>query len=147
MNCGGCWLGDVPGHKHEMCERCEQGDDSCVAGWRVGWHGSFHHHPVVHRSHFRWKRRDRPNSPVPIAGVEVSIDGGSTWASATLEGEAAAGVWQVFRYRFTASAPGPHQAMARATDKSGKTQPQKAVWNPSGYFWNAWHAVRWEVKS
>jgi sulfite oxidase len=80
-----------------------------------------------------------------LARVEVSTDGGAHWADATLEGDAGVGRWQVFRHRFTAPSPGTFQALARATDARGNTQPEKADWNPSGYFWNAWHAVRWEV--
>ncbi|HEX4824146.1 MAG TPA: sulfite oxidase [Candidatus Polarisedimenticolaceae bacterium] len=80
----------------------------------------------------------------PIAGVAVSTDGGSTWQTASLEGEAGVGRWQVFRYGFKAS-PGNAQAMARAIDAKGNTQPEKLSWNPSGYFWNAWHRVQWEV--
>ena len=80
----------------------------------------------------------------PISKVEVSTDGGATWQSASLEGDPGIGRWQVFRYRFKAS-PGSAQAMARATDAKGNTQPEKPSWNPSGYFWNAWHRVRWTV--
>ena len=79
-----------------------------------------------------------------IARVEVSIDGGKTWSDAILDGEPGAGRWQVFRHRFDAG-PGTYRAMARATDRAGKTQPERAQWNPSGYLWNAWHAVSWTV--
>jgi DMSO/TMAO reductase YedYZ molybdopterin-dependent catalytic subunit len=81
----------------------------------------------------------------PIAKVEVSTDGGTTWNAAALEGVAAPARWQVFRYRFDARAPGTLRAMARATDGRGETQPERAVWNPSGYLWNGWHAVTWTV--
>jgi sulfite oxidase len=80
-----------------------------------------------------------------VARVEVSTDGGAQWVDAKLEGDAGIGRWQVFRHRFTASAPGTLRAVARATDARGNTQPEKAVWNPSGYLWNAWHSVAWEV--
>jgi len=80
----------------------------------------------------------------PIARVEISVDGGVTWHDAALEGEPGTGRWQVFRYRFRAE-PGRATALARATDARGNVQPQRASWNPSGYFWNAWHAVAWEV--
>jgi DMSO/TMAO reductase YedYZ molybdopterin-dependent catalytic subunit len=82
----------------------------------------------------------------PIAKVEVSLDGGKTWSPAKLEGEAGIGRWNVFRYAFGRSEAGPVHAMARATDRKGNVQPEKASWNPSGYFWNAWHAVTWEVE-
>lgn len=81
----------------------------------------------------------------PIAKVEVSLDDGKTWQSAKLEGEAAAGRWVVFEHRFDRSEPGNVRALARATDRKGNVQPERAEWNPSGYHWNAWHAVSWEV--
>jgi DMSO/TMAO reductase YedYZ molybdopterin-dependent catalytic subunit len=81
----------------------------------------------------------------PIAKVEVSVDGGASWSQAALEGEPGAGRWQVFRHRFDAAKPGLRRAIARATDRAGATQPEKAVWNPSGYLWNAWHSVSWTV--
>lgn len=80
----------------------------------------------------------------PIAAVEVSIDGGKTWSAAKLEGPSEAGRWQVFRHELEQT-PGRMRAIARATDKKGNKQPEKASWNPSGYFWNGWHSVEWEV--
>jgi DMSO/TMAO reductase YedYZ molybdopterin-dependent catalytic subunit len=80
----------------------------------------------------------------PLAKVEVSVDGGKTWRAASLEGDAGAGRWQIWKLRFDAR-PGRVTAMVRATDRSGNVQPEKAAWNPSGYFYNAWHSVSWEV--
>jgi sulfite oxidase len=80
-----------------------------------------------------------------IAKVEVSVDGGKTWRRAALEGEPGPGRWQVFRFAFRAETPGPYRAVARATDGHGNAQPEVPAWNPSGYFWNAWHAVDWQV--
>ena len=80
----------------------------------------------------------------PIAKVEVSVDGGTSWHESVLEGDPGTGRWQVFRYRF-AAIPGQATAMARATDARGNVQPEHPSWNPSGYFWNAWHRVAWEV--
>ncbi|MBX3193214.1 MAG: sulfite oxidase, partial [Labilithrix sp.] len=82
----------------------------------------------------------------PLAGVEVSIDGGKTFAPAKLEGEPGAGRAQIFRFAFDRAAPGEVVAIARATDKKGNTQPESPAWNPSGYFWNGWHRVAWTVK-
>ncbi len=81
----------------------------------------------------------------PLQGVEVSIDGGQTWRPAALEGEPGVGRWQVFRLKFEQRTPGRASAVARATDRQGNKQPEQAPWNPSGYFWNAWHKVSWEV--
>jgi len=79
-----------------------------------------------------------------IARVEVSTDAGRSWNEATLEDEPAPGRWQVFRLRFEAR-PGSIRAVARAVDARGVVQPERATWNPSGYFWNGWHAVTWAV--
>jgi DMSO/TMAO reductase YedYZ molybdopterin-dependent catalytic subunit len=81
----------------------------------------------------------------PLDKVEVSLDDGKTFAPAKLEGEAGVGRAQVFRFRFDRKEPGHVKAMARARDKKGNEQPREATWNPSGYFWNGWHAVEWEV--
>jgi hypothetical protein len=81
-----------------------------------------------------------------IAKVEVSIDGGSTWVEAKLEGTPGAGRWQVFRHTFAVKSAGPQQVLARATDDAGAVQPKDAAWNPSGYLWNGWHEVQFEVK-
>jgi sulfite oxidase len=83
----------------------------------------------------------------PIASVEVSIDGGKTFAVAKLEGEPGVGRAQVFRFRFDQPAAGRVRAIVRARDKKGNEQPESPAWNPSGYFWNGWHAVEWEVGS
>jgi sulfite oxidase len=81
----------------------------------------------------------------PVKRVEISTDGGRRWSEAALEGEAGLGRWQVFRHRFEQPAPGACSAIARATDESGERQPEDPVWNPSGYLWNAWHRVAWQV--
>ena len=81
----------------------------------------------------------------PVGQVEVSVDGGKSWSRAKLEGEAGVGRWQVFRHRFEQRKPGVVTAVARAKDRRGQGQPEKAAWNPSGYVWNGWHAVSWEV--
>ena len=80
-----------------------------------------------------------------IAKVEVSVDGQKTWQRAALEGAGGPGRWQVFRLAFRADAPGPYRAVARATDAHGAVQPELPAWNPSGYFWNGWHSVAWQV--
>ena len=79
-----------------------------------------------------------------IAQVELSVDGGNTWKRAALEGEPGIGRWQLFHLNVPAPR-GAMSAIARATDSGGNVQPETAVWNPSGYFWNAWHRVTWSV--
>jgi sulfite oxidase len=80
-----------------------------------------------------------------IAKVEVSLDGGTTWNEAEVEGDCAAGRWNVFRFSFNAEQTGTIRAIARATDGIGNVQPAEATWNPAGYFWNAQHAVTFEI--
>ena len=81
----------------------------------------------------------------PIAKVEVSVDDGKTWRVAKLEGEPGVGRWVVFTLELDRKVPGRVRAIARATDKKGNVQPEHPDWNPSGYFWNGWHSVSWEV--
>jgi len=81
----------------------------------------------------------------PIAKVEVSVDDGKTWRPAKLDGEPGVGRWVVFTLEFERKEPGRVRAIARATDTKGSTQPEHAAWNPSGYFWNGWHSVSWEI--
>jgi DMSO/TMAO reductase YedYZ molybdopterin-dependent catalytic subunit len=74
----------------------------------------------------------------PIARVEVSTDGGSTWADAEvtrdLEGPWA---WCGWTFAWDASGPGDHVLCCRATDETGDTQPLEPEWNLGGYENNA----------
>ena len=81
----------------------------------------------------------------PIAKVEVSVDDGKTWRLAKLEGEPGMGRWVVFTLELERKEPGRVRAIARATARKGNVQPAHPDWNPSGYFWNGWHSVSWEV--
>jgi DMSO/TMAO reductase YedYZ molybdopterin-dependent catalytic subunit len=81
----------------------------------------------------------------PVSVVELSVDGGASFVRPALEGEPGVGRWQVFRHRFVQQSPARMTAVVRATDARGNTQPEQAIWNPSGYFWNAWHRVSWDV--
>jgi len=46
VNCGGGWLGNVPGHQHEMHERREQGDRRHRSENKSK--SSFHSLPIIH---------------------------------------------------------------------------------------------------
>ncbi|WP_229399377.1 sulfite oxidase [Micromonospora okii] len=69
----------------------------------------------------------------PVASVEVTTDGGDTWAPAVLDpptgGEWA---WRRWRFEWTAE-PGRHVLGARATDASGRGQPVGQAWNRGGF--------------
>lgn len=78
-----------------------------------------------------------------VTRVEVTADG-HTWHDAQLEGDDTPGAWKVFNITLPAT-PGPLTIAARATDARGATQPDEALWNPSGYLWNAIDRVTCEV--
>jgi DMSO/TMAO reductase YedYZ molybdopterin-dependent catalytic subunit len=56
--------------------------------------------------------------------VDVSVDGGMTWANASLTATVQRWGWQFWEYDWKAPArPGAVTLMARATDRRGRTQP------------------------
>ena len=77
----------------------------------------------------------------PIASVEVSVDGGSTWAPAELEPEPERWTWRGWTHRWRAE-PGEHVLCSRARDKAGNEQPLEMPWNLGGYANNAVQTVR-----
>jgi DMSO/TMAO reductase YedYZ molybdopterin-dependent catalytic subunit len=72
-----------------------------------------------------------------IERVDVSTDGGSRWQAAELTGQKLPFAWRLFRLEWKATEPGYYTVLSRATDSAGRVQPVVAVWNPSGYLWNA----------
>jgi sulfane dehydrogenase subunit SoxC len=70
-----------------------------------------------------------------IKKVEVSVDGGDEWHSAILLPPNLPQAWVRWVFPWCAE-PGSYTLMARATDKSGKTQPLTVPPNTNGYsFW------------
>jgi sulfane dehydrogenase subunit SoxC len=73
-----------------------------------------------------------------IERVEVSVDGGATWAGAQLEEEVAdERAWRGWSFAWEATTPGAHVICSRATDAAGNTQPLEPPWNLKGYANNA----------
>jgi len=72
-----------------------------------------------------------------IARVEISTDGGTRWHPATLEQDYGRFSWRQWRYAFHPDRAGTYQVMARATSRSGASQPFEPIANPSGYHHNA----------
>jgi hypothetical protein len=70
-----------------------------------------------------------------IAGVDVSVDNGSTWRPAKLAKEQTQYSWRLWRLDWKA-APGNYTILAKAKDSRGNVQPLTPEWNPSGYLWN-----------
>jgi DMSO/TMAO reductase YedYZ molybdopterin-dependent catalytic subunit len=68
-----------------------------------------------------------------IRGVEVSLDGGATWAPATLRRQLARAAWRQWRLPLPSGAQGRRTIEVRATDGAGTLQtPQQAPPHPSG---------------
>jgi hypothetical protein len=72
-----------------------------------------------------------------IVKVEISTDGGATWSPATLGHDRSHYAWRLWSYEWKPGRAGNYVIQSRATDSLGRTQPATAVWNPSGYLYNA----------
>jgi DMSO/TMAO reductase YedYZ molybdopterin-dependent catalytic subunit len=70
-----------------------------------------------------------------ITKVEVSNDGGASWADARLDPELGKYSWRRWRASWTPKSRGQYRLMARATNAVGETQ-STAQWNRSGFMWN-----------
>jgi DMSO/TMAO reductase YedYZ molybdopterin-dependent catalytic subunit len=68
----------------------------------------------------------------PVDSVEVSVDGGATWAEAELEPPGDRWAWRGWRHDWEAT-PGDHVLCCRARDSAGNEQPDEADWNVGGY--------------
>jgi DMSO/TMAO reductase YedYZ molybdopterin-dependent catalytic subunit len=58
-----------------------------------------------------------------VARVEVSTDGGKTWADATPVGPQAPYSWTLWEYLWEVAAPGAYELLSRAVSAGGKVQP------------------------
>ena len=77
----------------------------------------------------------------PIERVEVSTDGGDTFAAAELDPPLGPYAWRGWRFDWDAPA-GEHLLRSRATDAAGNTQPLEPPWNLKGYANNAAERIR-----
>jgi DMSO/TMAO reductase YedYZ molybdopterin-dependent catalytic subunit len=67
-----------------------------------------------------------------VTKVEVTSDGGASWQDAELEPAAGRYAWRRWTFPWEASA-GTHTLSARATDATGRTQPDAQPWNRGGF--------------
>ncbi|MGE6784821.1 molybdopterin-dependent oxidoreductase [Ensifer adhaerens] len=79
-----------------------------------------------------------------ICSVDVSLNGGP-WRAARLVGERRRAAWQWWELITRLEHSGPLNVRARATDMSGRTQPEHAEWNRLGYGNNSIHSVTAQV--
>jgi sulfite oxidase len=77
-----------------------------------------------------------------VVRVEISTDAGATWKPAQLGREQSKYAWRLWTYIWKAPKAGDYTVMARAADTKNRTQPETAVWNPSGYLYNAIDQVK-----
>src|SRR5882762_8525917 len=82
-----------------------------------------------------------------ITRVEVSTDGGASWNLAQLGKDQAKYAWRLWSYPWKPAHSGDYAILSRATDSQGRVQPESAVWNPSGYFYNACDQVKVYVQA
>ena len=68
----------------------------------------------------------------PVSAVDVSIDGGETWAPAKLEPSPHRWGWSRWTWTWEAHV-GSYLLSARARDGSGRSQPVDQPWNRGGY--------------
>jgi DMSO/TMAO reductase YedYZ molybdopterin-dependent catalytic subunit len=82
-----------------------------------------------------------------ITKVEISTDGGSSWNPAQLGKDQAKYAWRLWSYQWKPSKSGDYAILTRATDSQNRVQPEAAVWNPSGYLYNAYDQVKVHVQA
>jgi sulfane dehydrogenase subunit SoxC len=73
----------------------------------------------------------------PVARVDVSVDGGETWAQASLQPARSRWAWRRWTYEWVADTPGDYVLCVRAEDEAGNAQPDEPPWNVGGYANNA----------
>ena len=82
-----------------------------------------------------------------IERVEVSADGGETWADAVIGDPSSPYAWAPWTYDWHAVEPGEAELCCRATDSEGNTQPLEASWNLGGFSNTSVQRVPIEVRA
>ena len=81
----------------------------------------------------------------PVDAVEVSTDGGASWAHAELAPQIGRWAWRGWRFEWDAR-PGEAELCCRAADATGERQPDDPPWNVGGYANNAVQRVPVSVR-
>ena len=71
--------------------------------------------------------------PDAVAGMEISSDGGRSWAEAQLIGPRAPYSWTMWEYLWEVAEPGEYTLVARATSTGGHVQPARHDVANGGY--------------
>jgi DMSO/TMAO reductase YedYZ molybdopterin-dependent catalytic subunit len=77
----------------------------------------------------------------PIQRVDVSTDGGASFAPAVLDEPLGDAAWRGWRFEWDAP-EGEHVLSSRAIDAAGNRQPVDPAWNLKGYANNAVERIR-----
>ena len=80
-----------------------------------------------------------------IRSVEVSADGGKSWADAALGEDLGKYAFRPWSHDFTPKARGKLSFAARATNRIGQTQTHELIQNPAGYHHNVIQTVTLDV--
>lgn len=72
-----------------------------------------------------------------VAKVELSIDKGATWQTATLAQDHGKYSFRQWNSQLTFAAAGAGEIRVRCTNASGLVQPEQPTWNPSGFMHNS----------
>jgi DMSO/TMAO reductase YedYZ molybdopterin-dependent catalytic subunit len=73
----------------------------------------------------------------PVVRVEVSVDGGRSWADAKLDAAVGEFGWTRWSYPWEDVRSGEYVVCSRATDAAGNVQPLEPEWNFGGYVNNS----------
>jgi DMSO/TMAO reductase YedYZ molybdopterin-dependent catalytic subunit len=129
------WLGGLQVEKRPL-----------YSPWNTRWYAGLSVQPVKSAFELAWEallsagERLRLtgrswSGHAPIRHVEVSTDGGRRWRKAKLRGPNERYGWVRWELPWTPP-PGRHELLARASDRSGLTQPDRVPFNDGGYqFW------------
>ena len=82
-----------------------------------------------------------------VTKVEISTDGGTSWSAAQLGKDQAKYAWRLWSYNWKPARSGDYVILSRASDSQGRVQPEAAIWNPSGYLYNAYDQVKVYVQA
>ena len=80
-----------------------------------------------------------------ISAIEVSADGGKSWAEAALGEDLGKFAFRPWSHEFAPKTRGKLPLTARATNKIGQTQTQELIQNPAGYNNNVAQTVTLDV--
>lgn len=78
-----------------------------------------------------------------VRSVEVSFDGGKSWAAARFSSEPLPYAWVHWAFDWKVPGPGSHELVVRASDDAGRTQPaERARDRADNYEQDSWETVR-----